>query len=476
MALGRSGGERQGELWLATDQLVLGNGHVFYDRLNQVLREAGFDAYVEALCEEHYHAGGRPGIPPGRYFRMLLIGYFEGLDSQRGIAWRCGDSLSLRSFLGLALTENVPDHSSLTRIRNRLPLAVHEQVFAFLLSVVGQHGLLKGKTVGVDSTLLEADAAMKAIVRKDTGEDWNEYLKRLMQAEGLLEEGQEPTEEELRRFDKRRAKAGKKKVSNAEWESPTDPEARIVKMKDGRTRLGYKAEHVVDLESDVILSAQVHHGTEGDAQTLLVAVVDAQKNVILSGSDAEIQEVAADKGYHANDTLAECERFSLRTYIPEPSSPHGRRWTDKPEEVRHAVLNNRRRVRRKKGRRLQRQRSERVERSFAHVCDTGGARRSWLRGLEKINKRYTIQAAAHNLAVLMRGVFGIGKPRGLVGGWAAACAAIYALRLAHLRRWSRCFFKITSAHSFHSRTTTLQTTHQQSLHLSPSMSAFSTGC
>lgn len=424
MALGRVEQERQGELWVATDQIARGAGHAFYDRLNQLLKEAGFDRFVEDLCEPFYKQGGRPGVPPGRYFRMLLVGYFEGITSQRGIAWRCGDSLSLRSFLGLALTDEVPDHSSLTRIRNRLSLTVHERVFAWILRLVEDHGLLSGQSVGIDSTMLEASAAMKSIVRKDSGEDWKAYIRRLMLEEGVISEEDEPTDEDLRRFDKQRAKSGKKKVSNEQWESPTDHDARIVRMKNGRTRLGYKAEHVVDLKTDVILSAQVHQGTEGDSQTLALGIVDAQRNLIRAGSAAEIEEVAADKGYHANEAIAECTRYGLRTYIPEPKSRHERVWIDKPEEVERAVVNNRRRSRRSKGRRLGRLRSEKVERSFAHLCDTGGARRSWLCGLEKINKRYAIHAAAHNLAVLMRTAFGIGKPRGLAAGWAAFLALV----------------------------------------------------
>ncbi len=234
---------------------------------------------------------------------MLLVGYFEGITSQRWIAWRCGDSLSLRNFLGLALTDEVPDHSSLIRIRNRLSLTVHEQVFAWILGPVEEHGLLSGKIVGIDSTLLEANAAMKLIVRKDSGEDWKAYLRRLMLEEGLVSEDDDPTDEDLRRSDKQRAKSGKKKVSNDEWESPTDPDARIVRIKDGRTHLGYKAEHVVDLKTDVILSAQVHHGTEGDSQTLTLGVVDARRNLIRSGSAAEVEEGLSrqrnDCGVHA---------------------------------------------------------------------------------------------------------------------------------------------------------------------------------
>ncbi|MBX2989506.1 MAG: transposase [Bdellovibrionaceae bacterium] len=438
MALGRREEKRQQEFWMPTAQLSQGPGHVFYDKLNQVLATAGFDKTIEQLCEPYYAKTGRTSIPPGVYFRMLLIGYLEGIDSQRGIAWRCEDSLSLRRFLGIPLGKETPDHSSLTRIRDRLPLEIHEQVFQQVLSIIDEHGLLRLKAVGVDSTLLEANAAMQSIVRKDSGEDWKAYLKRLMQEQGLIDEDDEPTDEELRKFDQQRGKQGTKKVSNAEWESPADPDARIVKMKDGRTHLGYKAEHVVDLDSEIILSATVHHGTESDAQTLVESLVNAQRNLILAGSAEEIEEVTADKGYHANDTLTQCTQLGLRTYIPEPNSPHDRVWTDKPEEVQQAVLNNRRRMRRKKGKHLQRLRSEKVERSFAHICETGGARRTWLRGLEKISKRYLITAAARNLGTLMLKLFGVGKPRcwqGLSRAWSALWGVCEPLWNAVRRTW-----------------------------------------
>ena len=417
MSQGKRESEDQREFWLPTDRLATGPGHVFYDKLNRLLSENGFDLFVEQLCQPHYKTGGRPSIPPGVYFRMLMIGYLEGIDSQRGIAWRCEDSLALRRFLGISLSEETPDHSSLTRIRDRLPLEVHEEVFQYILFVIETHGLLKAQTVGVDSTFLEANAAMKTIIRKDTGEDWKAYLKRLMREEGLLkEDDDDPTDEELRRFDKQRAKQGKKKVSNDEWISATDPSSRIVRMKDGRTHLGYKAEHVIDLESEVILSATVYSGTEGDAETLLPSVITAQTHLDQCGSGLEIEEVAADKGYHANETLANCVELDLRSYIPEPKSRYPRRWTDKPTEHQRAVVNNRCRMRRAKGKGLQRQRSEKVERSFAHVCETGGGRRTWLAGLDKINKRYLIVAAARNIGLLMLKLFGIGKPRTLQAG------------------------------------------------------------
>jgi len=411
MALGRRGGERQEEFWIATQELPKSVGHVFYDKLNRLLAEAGFDGFVERLCEPFYHdTMGRPGIPPGVYFRMLLVGYFEGIGSQRGIAWRCSDSLSLREFLGIPLAQKTPDHSSLTRVRDRLPLEVHSEVFQFVLAVAAAEGLLQGKTVGVDATTLEANAAMKSIIRRDTGEDWNEYLKRLMQEEGLIEEEDEPTDEELRRFDKGRKN---KKVSNDEWQSKTDADARITKMKDGRTHLAYKAEHVVDLETEVVLAAEIYPADTGDADTLVDSVMEAQINVDATGMATRIEEAAADKGYHAAAAIELADDLNVRTYIPEPKTKHRRRWTDKPEEFKRAVYNNRRRLKTEKNKKLQRKRSERVERSFAHVCETGAARRSWLRGIEKVRKRYLISAAARNLGLILRKLFGFGTARSL---------------------------------------------------------------
>jgi IS5 family transposase len=342
---------------------------------------------------------------------MLLVGYFEGIGSQRGIAWRCSDSLSLRDFLGVPATKESPDHSSLSRIRERLPFQLHVDVFAWILKLAEEKKLLKGKSVAVDSTTLEADAAMKSIVRRDNGEDWKQYVMRLMQEEGVVAEDAQPTDEELRRYDKNRKN---KKVSNEEWVSPTDPDSRIARMKDGTTHLAYKAEHVVDLDTNLILAAEVYHANQSDQQTLEDSLHQAQINQEAAGSSAQIQNVAADKGYHSAETLATlAEHTPYRTYIPEPAHPRNRRWTDKPPEQRTAVYANRRRTRGDRGKRLQRLRSEFVERTFAHVCETGGARRSWLHGIEKVRKRHLIAAAAHNLGLLMRTLFKMGTPRGL---------------------------------------------------------------
>ena len=407
MSMGRWQADHQADLWVPTTELPRSPGHVFYDKLNRLLAEAGFDRHVEELCRDYYADGaGRESVPPGVYFRMLFVGYFEGLDSQRGIAWRCSDSLSLRAFLGTPVQEPTPDHSSLTRIRQRLPLEVHERVFVHVLGIAHEKKLLRGKTVAVDATTLEANAAMKSITRKDTGEDWKDYLKRLMAEEGI----EDPTDEAIRRFDKGR----KKKVSNQEWESPSDPDSRIAKMKDGTTHLAYKAEHVVDLGSEFVLAPGIYPADQADPATLVGSVLRAQVNLVLAGSEQAIEEAAGDKGYHKAQTLADCAGAGVRTYIPEPKRRRAR-WDDKPSAWQRAVYGNRKRTGRAKGKRLQRLRSELVERSFAHVCETGGGRRSWLRGLMDVAKRYAVQVAGFNLGLLMRKLFGVGKPRALQG-------------------------------------------------------------
>jgi transposase len=402
MALGKRS-SKQTDLFVSTTQIMTGPGHPFYSKLNEVLQKAGFDEYVEQLCAEYYKKGGRPGIPPGVYFRMVLIGYFEGIDSQRGIAWRCADSLALRTFLGFAITEPTPVHASMTMIRQRLPEVVFDQVFAFVLRILKEHGLLQGKTLGIDATTLEANAAMKSIVRKETGENWTEYLRGLARAEGL----ENPTEEDLRRLDRQRTD---KKVSNEHWESPTDPDSRITKMKDGRTHLAYKAEHAVDLKTEAIVAAQVTQADRGDAQTGPETAILAQANLVSAASDTAVCDLVADKGYHDNRLLAQCEEWQVRTYIPERRQKK-RCWTNKPLEYERAFRANRRRVRSGKGRRLNRWRSERCERTFAHVCETGGGRRTWLRGVINVSKIHLLRCAAYNLGLLLRKIWGMSKPR-----------------------------------------------------------------
>jgi transposase len=414
------------DLVIALKDLPPPPANPFYERLNTLLDAAGFEPFVEDLCRPYYAEGfGRPGVPPGVYFRMLFFGYFEGLGSQRAIAWRCADGRSAQAFLGLPPHKATPDHSSLSKIRLRLPDRVHEQVFVFVLKLAEDKGLLPGKTVGVDSTTLEANAAMKTIVRRDSGDDWKGYLRQLAAEAGL----DNPSDEDLRRFDRQRKD---KKVSNEEWTSPRDPDSRIAKMKDGTTHLAYKAEHVVDLRTELILAAPVYSADEPDSSTLLESVVAAQVNLMEAESGVPVEqlaarggaavaglttmeEVATDKGYHKAETLANCAGAGVRTYIPEARRSQRRVWTDKPPEWEQAYRGNRRRVRGDRSKRLQKLRSEKVERTFAHVCETGGGRRSWLRGLIEVGKRYRMQVAGHNLGVIMRHVFGNGTPRSLQG-------------------------------------------------------------
>jgi len=426
MALGKRKNEQQ-SAWVATTELPKSPGHPFYKKLNALLAEAGFDEWLEKLCAPHYAAKmGRESIPPGVYFRMILIGYFEGISSQRGIAWRCSDSRSLAEFLGVPMEEETPDHSSLSRIHDRLPLEVHNAMFVFVLKLAAEKKLLAGKTVAVDSTMLEADAAMKSIVRRDTGDDWKAYLRTLAAEAGL----KDPTDEELRRFDKNRKG---KKVSNDEWVSPNDPDSRIARMKDGTTHAAYKAEHVVDLETDLVLAAVIYEANRGDTETLAESVVQAQLNVIAAESPANIEEAVADKGYHAAEQLADVsETLAIRTYIPEPKRNTPWKWSDHTAAERRAVTGNHRRVKGKRSKKLQRRRSELTERTFAHVCETGGARRCWLHGMLQVSKRYLLQVAARNLGLIMRKLFGIGTPRSLQKG-AEAAEPLYLLVFVTIR-------------------------------------------
>lgn len=427
MGMGRRNSERQQELWVPTHDLASAPRHVFYERLNRLLADADFDEWIEGRCRDYYAVGGRDSIPPGTFFRMVFVGYFESIDSQRGIAWRCADSLSLKEFLGFAVQDETPDHSSLTRIRWRLPTEVFDEVFQFVLQIVDENKLLDSKTVGVDSTTLEANAAMKSIVRKDTGEGWDQYLKRLAAEDGV----ELKTKAELIRFDKDRNQQGKKKVSNDEWESPDDPDARIAKMKDGTTHLAYKAEHVVDLKTDVILAAEIYHANQGDTATLATSLTKAQDNLDQAQTCRFIEKVAADKGYHKTELLAECEMLGLcgiKTYIPEPDSPYQHTWVDKPADHERVYRLNRERTERDYGKRLQRRRSEVVERTFAHTCETGGGRRSWLRQIENVGKNYVLKAAAHNLGRVLQKLLGAGKPRAYWGLCAAICALCTTLQ------------------------------------------------
>ena len=410
MALGKRDKDEQLPIWTATSELVKTAGHPFYRRLNEILKKNDFDRFAESKCARFYHGKtGRPGIPPGVYFRMLMVGYFEGIDSERGIAWRCADSLALRSFLGYALSESTPDHSSISKIRKRLDLETHGEVFTWALKVLGEANLLQGETIGIDATTLEANAAMRSIVRRDTGESYNLYLERLAKESGI----ETPTREDLVRFDKKR----KKKTSNKDWKNPHDPDAKVGKMKDGRTHMSHKAEHAVDLDSGAICAVTLQGADRGDTTTVFetVAVAAQELENVLNEEivprDALLRNLVADKGYHSTAVLKDLEEMGIRTYIPGKKQGR-RRWKGKSEEQR-AVYGNRRRTRGNHGKKLMRKRGELTERSFAHAYETGGMRRTHLRGHENILKRLLIHICGFNLGLLMRSVFGVGTPRSL---------------------------------------------------------------
>jgi transposase len=419
MAMGRRKKRvRQEGLWIPSAVLPVGASHPFYQRLNQILDEKKFDEYVETICEQFYaDEVGRPGMAPGIYFRLLMVGYFEGIDSERGIAWRASDSLSIRSFVRIALDESVPDHSTISRTRRLMDIETHQAVFQWVLAVLAEKKLLKGTTIGVDATTLEANAALRSIVRRDTGEKYEEFLTRLAKESGM----ETPTREQLAKLDRKRPKKG----SNDDWTHPHDPDARITKMKDGRTHLAHKAEHAVDMETGAIVAVTLHGADEGDTKTIQETVAEAGERITSVVADTDNDEVAlqvsaegprelvTDKGYHSRAGVTQMAEWGLRTYCSEPD--RGRqRWPDLGTEQR-AVYANRRRIRGERGRRLLRQRGEKLERWNQHLYDRGGMRRVHLRGRENILKRLMVHSGAANLGLLMRKLFGKGTPRALQG-------------------------------------------------------------
>lgn len=423
MAMGtRKRRERQEDLWVVSSEVVGSPAHPFYARLNQLLAEHNFDGNVEHLCRRYYKGPlGRPSLSPGIYFRSLLLGFFEGIDSERGIAWRLADSLSLRKFLGYSLTEQTPDHSTISRTRRLYSLETHKAVFRWVLKILAQAGLVEGKTVSIDATTLEANAALRSLVRRDNGQKYDAYLKDLAKAAGI----ENPTREQLARLDRRR----KKKGSNQEWKNPHDPDARIAKMKDGSTHMAHKAEHAVDLSSGALLAVTLQAADQGDTTTLQETLAEAgeavaeliEQETVAPGEEAKVnlegvEEVVADKGYHSGAVLQQLHAADCRSYIPEPD--RGRRNWEGKEAERKQVYANRRRMRGRRGKHLQRSRSELTERSMAHMYETGGMRRVHLKGSDNILKRLLLQGGAFNLALVMREALGIGKPRSLQGLYA----------------------------------------------------------
>ncbi len=412
MAMGKRGKMRQDSLFVAAQDLPKTASHPFYERLSQILEAEGFDPYVEKLCEKFYaREMGRPSLAPAIYFRILLVGYFEGIDSERGIAWRVADSLSLKRFLGYSLTDKTPDHSTISRNRRLIDVETHDEVFVWVQKLLGREKLLDGKTGLVDASTLEANAAMRSIVRRDTNERYTEYLTRLAEESGI----DTPTRQDLAKLDRTR----KNKASNRDWKHPFDPDAEITKMKDGRTHMAHKTEHMVDAKTGAILAVTLQPASRGDTASMDETIQAADANLTRVMKDPQacdalneqvLTEVVADKGYHSDKVLTRERRRDIRTYISEPNRGK-RKWAGKSAE-RDAVYANRRRIRGHRGRRLLRSRGQLVERSFAHCYDTGGMRRTHLKGHENIRKRLLIHVAGFNLSLLLRRDLGGGTARG----------------------------------------------------------------
>ena len=439
MAMGRRRKRvRQEQLWTPTAELPISAGHPFYERVNRLLDEKNFDEYVENLCAPFYAAKmGRPGLAPGIYFRLLMVGYFEGIDSERGIAWRASDSLSIRSFVRIALDETVPDHSTISRTRRLIDVEAHQAVFQWVLQVLADRKLLKGNTIGVDATTLEANAALRSIVRRDTDEQYNDFLTRLAKESGI----ETPTREQLAKLDRKRPKKG----SNEEWQHPHDPDARITKMKDGRTHLAHKAEHAVDMETGAIVAVTLQAADEGDTTTIVETVAEAGERIADAAEEVNNEEdgervnpegpseVVTDKGYHSRKVVRALADAQVRTYCSEPQRGH-QRWQGQEREQ-QAVYANRRRIRGQRGKQLLRRRGEMLERWNEHLYDRGGMRRLHLRGRENILKRLVVHAGAANLGLLMRNMFGAGTPKRLQGRSAALFSVLTAFKKRFTSLW-----------------------------------------
>src|SRR3989441_1919778 len=413
----------QPEFWIATDQVVSPAQSGFYSKLEETLESFEFAAKVRALCAPAYDKSGvgRPGIDPVVYLKMIMVGFFEDLPSERAIAARCSDSMSIRAFLKYELNEKTPEHSSFTVIRQRLGLEIYERIFVLTLQALREHGLLRGKNLGIDASVIEANASLRALVHRNTEEQYWDYVKRLAAEQGVdLQDAAA-----VRKFDRNRPGKG----SNQEWENPHDPDAKIGRTKDGATDMIYKPEAVVDLDTGAIVRAQVQLGDESDHKDMSVRILEAQQNINRASKTKldtlTVESVTSDKGYYAVSELPVLQQEGIRTVICDPID--NRRLDKLEPAARRAVLGARRSVKSKSGKELLRRRGMHIERSFAHILDCGGMRRATLRGWENLNKRYKLAAAFYNLSQLMRKLFGFGTPKQL-----AAFGRLLFIRLTWL--------------------------------------------
>jgi transposase len=413
----------QQEFWVATSDLPKSAKTTFYDKLQATLNDFGFEGKLREICLPYYKQAtvGRPGIDPVVYVKMIMVGFFEDLPSERAIAARCADSLALRAFLKYELHENTPDHSSLSVIRQRLGVEVYQQIFQIMLQALQKHGLLRGRNVGIDSSVIEANASLRALVQRNTAEEYWEYVKKLAAAEGI-----DPQDAAaVRKFD--RARPGK--GSNQEWVNPHDPDAKIGRKKDGATDMIYKPEVVVDLDTGAIVQAMVHPGDQLDHQDVAARVLEAQQNINAARAQpAEtltIETATADKGYYSVSELDALQKEEIKTVVSDPID--NRRVDKLPEDLQKVVRQARRTVKSRRGKRLLARRGMHIERTFAHILDCGGYRRTTLRGKENLNKKYKLAAAIYNLSQLMRQLFGFGTSKQLEAHRGAPFSLFFAL-------------------------------------------------
>lgn len=397
----------QAEFWIAADQGVTSTKNGFYAKLDETLESFDFAAKVRALCAPAYAKSGvgRPGIDPVVYLKMLMAGFFEDLPSERAMAARCADSIAIRQFLNYELTEATPDHSSLWIIRQRLAGPIYEQVFTLVLSALQEQGLLKGRHVGIDSSVMEANASLRGLVNRNTGAAYWEYVKRLAAQSGIAPEDSAA----VRKSDRKRPK----KMSNQEWENPDDPDAKIGPKKDGATDMLYKPQTVVDPDTGAIVGAELLPGDPADNQAVATAILEAQPNIHAAcGRDQEeltVQTTTADKGDYAVGQLQALPREQIKTVICDPIN---NRRLDKLAPAEQAVVKAAERSTRSQyGKALLRQRGQHIERAFADIPDCGGLRRATLRGRQNLQKRFQLAAAFYNLSQLMRKLFGVGTPK-----------------------------------------------------------------
>ena len=397
--------QKQTSFWIATEELQVKPQITFFSKLDSLLEDIDFGKKIRKLCKPYYSdkTNCRPPIDPEVYFKMMTIGFFENIQSQRGIAARCADSLSIRDFLGYSINEATPDHSTLSETRYRLPVSVYSQIFSIILKALKDNGLVKGENLAFDSSIIEANASLLCLQNRMTEESYAEYIKQLAQEAGVNPEDKAA----VARFDRKRKG---RKTSNKEWYNPFDTDAKIGQTKDGATDMIYKPEHVVDLDTSAIIDADVLLGDTGDTNNLSERVVNAQIRLNDISENPVVEKpaetITADKGYYSVQEITEIQCLGFETVIPDKEFK--RNMSKLSDEQALSVELAHSSIASKEGKALLKKRGSHVERSFAHVLDSGGERRTTLRGLENNRKRYLIATACYNLSLLMRTIFGVG--------------------------------------------------------------------